>query len=116
VALVEAATSGEPRFFLGTDSAPHSRHTKENACGCAGIFSAHAAIELYAEAFEAVGALSRLEGFAADFGADFYGLPRNTGKITLTRDPWPVPERYPFGPDELVPMRAGENLAWRLAG
>jgi dihydroorotase len=115
VALVEAATSGDPRFFLGTDSAPHARHTKENACGCAGIFSAHAAIELYAEAFDAAGALDKLEGFASNFGADFYGLPRNGGHITLTREPWQVPERYPFGPDELVPMRAGEQIAWRLA-
>ena len=115
VALVEAATSGDPRFFLGTDSAPHARHTKENACGCAGIFSAHAAIQLYAEAFDAAGALDRLEGFASDFGADFYGLPRNSGHITLTREPWPVPERYPFGQDELVPLRAGESIAWRLA-
>jgi dihydroorotase len=115
VALVEAATSGDPRFFLGTDSAPHARHTKENACGCAGIFSAHAAIELYAEAFDAAGKLDKLEGFAANFGADFYGLPRNAGQITLTRDPWQVPERYPFGPDELVPMRAGEPIAWRIS-
>jgi dihydroorotase len=115
VALVEAATSGDSRFFLGTDSAPHARHTKEAACGCAGIFSAHAGIELYAEAFEAAGALDRLEGFASDFGADFYRLPRNAERIKLVRDPWPVPERYPFGPDELVPMRAGERIAWRLA-
>ena len=115
VALVEAAISGDPRFFLGTDSAPHARHTKENACGCAGMFSAHAAIELYAEAFEAAGALNRLEGFASDFGADFYGLPRNAGQITLTRDPWAVPDRYPFGSDELVPMRAGETMTWRMA-
>jgi dihydroorotase len=115
VALVEAATSGDPRFFLGTDSAPHARHTKENACGCAGIFSAHAAIQLYAESFDAAGALDKLEGFASHFGADFYGLPRNAGHITLTRNPWPVPERYPFGPDELVPMRAGEHIAWSLA-
>jgi dihydroorotase len=115
VALVEAATSGDPRFFLGTDSAPHARHTKENACGCAGIFSAHAAIQLYAEAFDAAGALDQLEGFASNFGADFYGLPRNSGQITLTREPWPVPERYPFGADELVPLRAGESIGWRLA-
>jgi dihydroorotase len=115
VALVEAATSGDPRFFLGTDSAPHARHTKEAACGCAGMFSAHAGIELYAEAFEAAGALHRLEGFASDFGADFYRLPRNVEQIELTRDPWPVPDRYPFGTDELVPMRAGERVAWRLA-
>jgi dihydroorotase len=116
VALVDAATSGDPRFFLGTDSAPHARHTKEAACGCAGIFSAHAGIELYAEAFDAAGALARLEGFASDFGADFYGLSRNTEAIKLTREPWTVPTRYPFGPDELVPMRAGERIAWRLAG
>jgi dihydroorotase len=115
VALVEAATSGDPRFFLGTDSAPHARHTKEAACGCAGMFSAHAGIELYAEAFEAAGALARLESFASDFGADFYGLPRNTGRIKLVRDPWAVPVHYPYGTDELVPMRAGEQIAWRLA-
>lgn len=114
VALVEAAISGDSRFFLGTDSAPHARHTKEAACGCAGIFSAHAAIELYAEAFDAAGAIHRLEGFASDFGADFYRLPRNAGQIKLTRDPWPVPEHYPFGPDVLVPMRAGERIGWRL--
>jgi dihydroorotase len=114
VALMEAATSGDRRFFLGTDSAPHARHTKETACGCAGIFSAHAAIELYAEAFDAAGALDKLEGFASDFGADFYRLPRNAGQIKLTRDPWAVPEHYPFGPDVLVPMRAGERIGWRL--
>ncbi|MEJ0035592.1 MAG: dihydroorotase [Gammaproteobacteria bacterium] len=115
VALVEAATSGDPRFFLGTDSAPHARHTKEAACGCAGMFSAHAGIELYAEAFEAAGALARLESFASDFGPDFYGLPRNTGRIKLVKDAWDVPVHYPYGPDELVPMRAGEHVAWRLA-
>jgi dihydroorotase len=115
VALVEAATSGNPRFFLGTDSAPHARHTKEAACGCAGMFSAPAGIELYAEAFEAAGALSRLEGFASDFGPDFYGLPRNTGRITLVKDQWEVPASYPFGTDEIVPMRAGETVTWKLA-
>jgi dihydroorotase len=115
VALVAAAISGEPRFFLGTDSAPHARHAKEAACGCAGIFSAHAGIELYAEAFEAAGALDRLQGFASEFGPDFYGLPRNEERIKLVRDPWQVPEAYPFGPDQLVPMRAGEKIAWRLA-
>jgi dihydroorotase len=115
VALIEAATSGDPRFFLGTDSAPHARHTKEAACGCAGMFSAHAGIELYAEAFEAAGALARLESFASDFGPDFYGLPRNTGRIKLIRDPWAVPVHYPYGTDELVPMCAGEHIAWRLA-
>src|SRR6185369_11827545 len=115
VALVEAATSGDPRFFLGTDSAPHARHTKEASCGCAGMFSAHAGIELYAEAFEAAGALARLEAFASDFGSDFYGLPRNTGRIKLIKDPWAVPVHYPYGADELVPMRAGEQIAWRLS-
>jgi dihydroorotase len=115
VALVEAAISGDPRFFLGTDSAPHARHTKEAACGCAGMFSAHAGIELYAEAFEAAGALERLESFASDFGPDFYGLPRNTGRVKLVKDPWAVPVNYPYGADELVPMRAGEQIAWRLA-
>jgi dihydroorotase len=114
-ALVEAATSGEPRFFLGTDSAPHARGAKEAACGCAGVFSAHAAIELYAEAFEAVGRLDRLEAFAAHFGADFYQLPRNADVITLVREPWSVPERYAFGSEDLVPLRAGERIAWRLA-
>jgi dihydroorotase len=116
VALLEAATGGEPRFFLGTDSAPHARHTKENACGCAGMYSAHAGIELYAEAFDAAGALPRLEGFAHAFGADFYRLPRNTGTITLRRARTPVPASYRFGADEeLVPMRAGGDLLWSLA-
>jgi dihydroorotase len=114
VALVEAAISGDPRFFLGTDSAPHARHTKENACGCAGMFSAHAAIELYAEVFDAANVLPRLEGFAAEFGADFYGLPRNEGRITLSRKPWTVPEHYPFGADQLVAMRAGERVLWHI--
>src|SRR5262249_53777340 len=95
VALVEVAVSGDPRFFLGTDSAPHARHTKETACGCAGIFSAHAGIELYAEAFEAAGALDRLQGFASEFGADFYGLPRNSSEIKLVKDPWMAPEQLP---------------------
>ncbi|MBX5462607.1 MAG: dihydroorotase [Steroidobacteraceae bacterium] len=115
VALVEAAISGDPRFFLGTDSAPHARHTKEAACGCAGIFSAHAAIELYAEVFDAAGALDRLEGFASHFGADFYQLPRNTDRITLVREPWTVPGHYPFGTHEIVPFRAGKTVAWRIA-
>jgi dihydroorotase len=114
-ALLQAATSGDARFFLGTDSAPHARHTKEHSCGCAGIFSAHAAIELYAEAFEAAGALDRLEGFASTFGADFYGLPRNEGRIKLVKTPWEVPAGYPFGTDTVVPLRAGERMAWRLA-
>jgi dihydroorotase len=115
VALIEAATSGNPRFFLGTDSAPHARHTKEAACGCAGMFSAHAGIELYAEAFDSAGALARLQGFASDFGADFYGLPRNAGTIKLVREAWTVPSRYPFGADDIVPMRAGETVGWRMA-
>ncbi len=113
-ALVEAATSGNPRFFLGTDSAPHPRHAKESDCGCAGIFSAHCAIELYAEVFEQAGALERLEGFASHFGADFYGLPRNQGTITLRREPWQPPATLPMGEDTLVPLRAGETVAWRL--
>jgi len=114
-ALLTAVTRGSERFFLGTDSAPHPRSAKETACGCAGVFAAHAGIELYAEAFEAAGALGKLEGFAAVHGADFYGLPRNTGTITLVREPWEVPDHYPFGTDELVPLRAGERIAWRLA-
>ncbi len=113
----DLATSDVPRFFLGTDSAPHARHTKEAPCGCAGIFSAHAAIELYAEAFEEAGRLDRLEAFAAERGADFYGLPRNQQTITLRREPWNVPVSYPFGgQDALVPLRAGGSVAWRLAG
>jgi dihydroorotase len=115
-ALLEAATGGNPRFFLGTDSAPHAQHTKENACGCAGMFSAHAGIELYAEAFEAAGKLDRLEGFASDFGADFYGLPRNTGRIRLVKREWRPPAHYPLGEHRLVPMRAGETVGWELAG
>jgi len=115
-ALVAAATSGNPKFFLGTDSAPHARHTKENDCGCAGMYTAHAGIELYAEVFDAAGALDRLEAFAGHFGADFYGLPRNTGKITLVREPWNVPDSVPFGADTLVPMRAGSVVRWRMAG
>jgi dihydroorotase len=113
-ALLEAATSGDPRFFLGTDSAPHARHTKETACGCAGIFSAHAAIELYAEAFDSVGRLPLLPGFAAEFGADFYGLPRNPDYITLAPEPWKVPDTYDFGGETLVPLRAGEMVGWRM--
>ena len=115
-ALVTAVAGGSPRLFLGTDSAPHARHAKEGACGCAGIFSAHAGIELYAEAFQAAGALAQLEDFAASHGADFYRLPRNQDTITLVQEPWEVPGHYPFGGDELVPLRAGERIAWRLAG
>jgi len=114
-ALLGAVASGDPRFFLGTDSAPHARGAKEGACGCAGIFSAHAGIELYAEAFEAAGALERLEAFASEHGADFYGLPRNEGRLTLVKAPWEVPRAYPFGTGELVPLRAGESIGWRLA-
>src|SRR5690606_29013412 len=115
-ALIEAATSDNPRFFLGTDSAPHARHTKEAACGCAGMFSAHAALELYAEAFEEAGRLDRLQAFASERGADFYGLPRNTEHVTLRREPWQPPASYSFGADEIVPLRAGESVAWRLVG
>jgi dihydroorotase len=114
-ALLAVVASGDPRFFLGTDSAPHARGAKEAACGCAGIFSAPAALELYAEAFEAAGALHRLEAFASEHGADFYRLPRNEGSITLIKTPWDMPRSYPFGAEEIVPLRAGESLGWRLA-
>ena len=114
-ALLAAATSGNPRFFLGTDSAPHPRHAKESSCGCAGIFVAHAAIELYAEAFESVQALAKLEAFASFYGPDFYGLPRNPGALTLIRESWSVGETLAFGDDELVPFRAGEHIAWRVS-
>jgi dihydroorotase len=113
-ALLAAATGGEPRFFLGTDSAPHERGTKETACGCAGMFTAHAALELYAEAFEAAGRLDRLEGFASFHGADFYGLPRPTESITLIKETWVPPVTYEFGDGVLVPYRAGETVSWRL--
>lgn len=113
-ALLEVACSGDPSFFVGSDSAPHPRHAKENACGCAGIYSAHAAIELYAEAFESVGALDKLEAFASFHGADFYGLPRNTNTITLQREPWTVPAEVDFGGVPGVPLRAGESITWRL--
>ena len=112
--LLEAATSGNPKFFLGTDSAPHSTLTKEASCGCAGVYTAHAALELYAEAFESVDALDRLEAFASHFGPDFYRLPRNTDTITLRREPWQVPAALPVGSSELTPMRAGEPVAWRV--
>jgi len=114
-ALVKAATSGNPRYFLGTDSAPHARGAKECACGAAGIYTAHAALELYAEAFEAADALDKLEGFASRHGADFYGLPRNTGRVTLEKAEWEVPRDYELGADVVVPLRAGGKLAWRLA-
>ena len=115
-ALVKAATSGSAKFFLGTDSAPHAQHTKENACGCAGCYSAHSAIELYAEAFEQAGALDKLEGFASLYGADYYGLPRNTDTITLRREEWQVPDFIKFGEHKLVPLRAGESMGWKLQG
>jgi dihydroorotase len=115
LALLGAATGGNPRFFLGTDSAPHARASKENACGCAGMFTAHAAIELYAEAFESVGRLDRLEPFAAHFGADFYGLPRHGETISLVKESWVPPATYDFGAGTLVPYRGGETIAWRLA-
>jgi dihydroorotase len=115
-AVLGAATSGDPRFFLGTDSAPHPLRAKEAARAAAGIYSAHASLELYAEAFDGVGALDRLEAFAAFFGADFYGLDRSSATVTLVRSPWQVPATYPVGEDELVPLRAGGSVAWRLAG
>jgi dihydroorotase len=114
-ALVQAATSGSPQFFLGTDSAPHPAHLKEHASGCAGCYTAHAAMELYAQAFDAAGALDKLEGFASFHGADFYGLPRNTGTITLRRESWTPPESYAFGEAALKPLAGGEPLAWRMA-
>jgi len=114
LALVKAATSGNAKFFLGTDSAPHAKHTKEAACGCAGIYTAHAAMELYAEAFEAADSLDKLEAFASFYGADFYGLPRNTDKITLEKASWTVPNELPMGNDSLVPLRAGQQVHWKL--
>jgi len=114
-ALVAAATSGSKKFFLGTDSAPHAQHTKENACGCAGCYTAHAAIELYAEAFEAAEALDKLEGFASFYGADYYGLLRNTDTVTLRKEEWLVPASVGFGEHRLVPLRAGEMMKWKLA-
>jgi dihydroorotase len=114
-ALVKAAISGSPKFFLGTDSAPHPKSAKETSCGCAGMYTAHAAIELYAEAFEAAGALDKLEGFASFYGPDFYHLPRNTDKITLRKEEWLVPESIPFADDVLVLLRAGQTIAWKLA-
>ncbi|HEX4870144.1 MAG TPA: dihydroorotase [Moraxellaceae bacterium] len=113
-ALVAAATSGNPRYFLGTDSAPHAKGAKEAACGCAGSYTAHAAIELYAEAFEAAGALDKLEGFASFHGPDFYGLPRHGDRITLVKEEWAVPEAYAFGENVVVPIRAGGAIAWKV--
>ncbi|MCE3273043.1 MAG: pyrC [Ramlibacter sp.] len=114
-ALVEAATSGDPRFFLGTDSAPHPAVLKEHALGCAGCYTALTAMELYAEAFDNAGALDKLEGFASFHGADFYGLPRNAGTLTLRRESWQVPDKVPFGEAELKPLRGGETLQWKVA-
>jgi dihydroorotase len=113
-ALVKAAISGSAKFFLGTDSAPHPKSAKEASCGCAGMYTAHAAIELYAEAFEAAGALDKLEGFASFYGPDFYQLPRNTDKVTLSKQSWLVPETIPFADDVLVPLRAGQTIGWKL--
>ncbi|MFW5431984.1 MAG: dihydroorotase [Methylophilaceae bacterium] len=115
-ALVKAATSGNPKFFLGTDSAPHAKNAKETTCGCAGIYTAHAAIQLYAEVFEAANALDKLEGFASFYGADFYGLPRNAEKMTLVKESWQVPESYACAGDELVPLRAGGSVGWKVFG
>ena len=112
--LVEAVTSGSNKLFLGTDSAPHAKHTKENACGCAGMYTAHAALPLYAEAFEAAGSLDKLEAFASLNGPAFYGLPVNRGTVTLVRESWTVPAEYPCGEHPVVPLRAGEAIAWRL--
>ena len=114
-ALIAAATSGSPKFFLGTDSAPHAKHAKESSCGCAGMYTSHAAIELYAEAFEQADALDKLESFASFFGADFYRLPRNQDSITLQKQSWKVPAELPFGDEVLVPLRAGETVMWTLS-
>jgi len=114
LALLKAATSGLPQFFLGTDSAPHAAHLKEHASGCAGCYTAHAAMPMYAEAFDHENALDKLEGFASFYGADFYGLPRNTGTITLRRESWTPPESFAFGDAQLKPLRSGESLPWRL--
>ena len=112
--LVDVATSGNKKFFLGTDSAPHAQDAKESACGCAGMYTAHAALELYAEAFELAGKLDMFEGFASFHGADFYGLPRNTGTITLEKKPWQVPDNYPLGNEKVIPLYAGEKLNWAI--
>jgi dihydroorotase len=115
IALVEMATSGNPRFFLGTDSAPHPKGEKESSCGCAGCYTAHNALGLYAEAFDSVGKLDRLEGFASHYGADYYNLPRHTETITLVNQPQTVPFEYPMGKSTLVPLRAGETIGWSIA-
>jgi len=113
-ALLRVATSGNAKFFLGTDSAPHAKHTKEAACGCAGMYTAHAAMELYAEAFDSVGELDKLEGFASFYGADFYGLPRNTARIQLHRQNWTVSASLPFAGDSIIPLRAGQTITWKM--
>ena len=113
-ALLEAAISGNSKFFLGTDSAPHAKHTKENDCGCAGVYTGHAAIEFYAEVFESQGKLDKLEAFAAHYGPDFYGLPRNSDTITLSKQAWEVPGKLPLGDDVLTPLRAGDTVQWRV--
>ncbi|RYZ90783.1 MAG: dihydroorotase, partial [Moraxellaceae bacterium] len=113
-ALIEAATSGNTKFFLGTDSAPHAQSRKETACGCAGAYTAFSALELYAEAFERAGRLDKLEAFASFNGPDFYQLPRNTTQVTLLKQPWQLPESLPFGHDQVIPLLAGETLQWRL--
>ena len=115
-ALVQAATSGSPKFFLGTDSAPHPAHLKEHPCGCAGCYTALTALELYAEAFEAAGALDKLEGFASFFGADFYGLPRNSGRVTLRKETWTIPDEVAFGEAVVKPLRGGEHASWKMSG
>jgi dihydroorotase len=114
-ALVEVATSGSPKFFLGTDSAPHARGLKEHACGCAGCYTALHAMELYAQAFDLAGKIEALEGFASFFGPDFYGLPRNSGTLTLVREPMTIPDELPYGAQTVVPLAAGETLPWRVA-
>jgi dihydroorotase len=111
---MEAASSGNTKFFLGTDSAPHTRQSKESGCGCAGVYTAHAAIEFYAEVFDQLGALDKLEGFASHFGADFYRLPRNSDTVTLRKEEWQVPAQLPLGKDTLTPLAAGETIAWKV--
>ena len=114
LALIEAATSGDPKFFLGTDSAPHSQSNKETDCGCAGIFTAHAAMAFYAEVFEQAGTLEKLEAFASFYGADFYQLPRNTARITLKKEDWKIPAQLEFAEEKLIPLRAGQRLSWKI--
>ena len=115
-ALVEAATSGNPKFFLGTDSAPHATHTKETSCGCAGVYSAHCCIEIYATVFDSVNKLDKLEDFCSSFGADHYGLPRNESTITLENTSWIVPKTYKFGDEQhtVTPLKAGEEVEWKI--